>query len=392
VARDALHPSGTDLLAHDDFPDWEAALRYFGERAKRERVVLVLDEFPYLADAEPALPSLIQRFWDQEGRASKLRLVLCGSAQAVMEELQTERAPLFGRVDARLQLSPFDYREAALFLPRLSPADQAVAYGVLGGMPTYLTRWDDSVGTLANLRRLFADPTSSLIEEGEFVLSSELPEGSGYFRILRAIAAGHRTYGAIKTFADIEIERQLDRLLRIGLLERVVPVTEDPTRSKRAVYRIADNFLAFWFRFVYRHRADIARGLGREVVDRVIVPSLSDYMGEPWEEMCREFLRRQAARGRLPVHVTSLGRWWNRDNSVEIDAVGVEGHRVALAGSVKWAATVRRTELNRLRKAVEALPDRADELKFVLFARDQVREVQPEEASIFTAEDLYVAD
>src|SRR5262249_39405736 len=160
-------------------------------------------------------------------------------------------------------------------------------------------------------------PVSPLIEEGEFILSSEMAEASGYFRILNAIATGARTYGAIKDFAGIDIQRQLERLIAIELVERVVPVSEDPSRSKRAVYRIADNFLSFWFRFIYRHRSDIARGLGDEVLDRLVIPGLPDYMGEPWEEMCRDFVRRQAGGDRVPVEVSRVGRWWNRDNSVE---------------------------------------------------------------------------
>jgi hypothetical protein len=388
AARDALHPAGADLLALGEFPDWVSAFDYLADKARRERLVVVFDEFPYLVGAESGLPSIIQRFWDHAGRQTQLFLVLCGSAQAVMEELQAQRAPLFGRVDLRLQLRPFDYAEAALFLPRLAAAERALAYGVLGGMPVYLQRWNDGLGHRANLQRLFADSTSPLVEEGEYVLSSELPEASGYFRILHAIAAGERTYGAIKDFARIDIARQLDRLLGIGLVERVVPVTEDPTRTKRALYRIADNFLNFWFRFVYRHRVDVARGLGREVVDRVVIPGLADYMGEPWEEMCREFIRRKAASGRLPVEVSRVGRWWNQDNSVEVDIVGLRGKEVVLAGSVKWSRSAGAQELRELRRAVEALPERADDVRLAIFAREAIRGV--DEATLaFTAEDLY---
>jgi AAA+ ATPase superfamily predicted ATPase len=392
ATREALPPRGTDLLAHGDFADWEQALGYLARLAERRRLAVVLDEWPYLVESEPGLPSILQRFWDQRDRGSKLRLVLCGSAQSVMEELQHEQAPLFRRVDVRLQLRPFGYRDAARFVPRLAPAERAVCYAVLGGMPTYLSRWDDARGHRANLRRLFGDPSSPLIEEGEFVLSSELPEGAGYFRILRAIAAGSRTYGKIRDHARIDIARQLERLLAIGLVERVVPVTEDPARTKRACYRIADNFLAFWFRFVYPRRADVARGLGREVVDRAILPALPDYLGEPWEEMCRDFLRARAARGELPVEVSSIGRWWNADSSVEIDAVGVQGSRVVLAASAKWSATAGRGELARLARAAEQLPNRAPEVTLALFARDAVQGVLPDEALAFTSATLYSSD
>jgi hypothetical protein len=388
AARDALHPTGRDLLALGDFPDWTTAFDYFAEQAIGERLAVVLDEFPYLVESEPGLPSIIQKFWDHRGVKSQLVLVLCGSAQAVMEELQVERAALFGRVDLQLQLHPFPYSDAALFLPRLAPSERALAYGVLGGMPVYLQRWDDEAGYRSNLHRLFADPTSPLVEEGEFVLSSELPEGSGYFRILHAIASGDRTYGAIRDFAGIDIQRQLDRLLALGLVERVVPVTEDPSRTKRAIYRVGDNFLNFWFRFIYRHRSDISRGLGREIVDRVIIPEVSNYMGEPWEEMCREYVRRRAARGELPVEVSAVGRWWNRDNSVEIDVVAMQGRAVVMAGSAKWSRSAGNQELRALRRAAEALPNRADDVRFAIFARQEVRGVQ-DEALGFTAEDLY---
>jgi len=389
AARLALQPSGTDLLALGDFASWDVALDYLAEQAADERLLVVLDEFPYLIDSEQALPSLVQRFWDHRARDSHLMLVLCGSAQSVMLDLQSASAPLYGRIDQRLQVRPFAYREAALFTPGLSPAELAAVYGTLGGMPVYLTRWRTGQSRDANLRRLFGDASSPLVEEGEFVLTSELPEAAGYFRILHGIATGHRTFNALREFAAIDIKRQLDRLLKLGLVVREVPATEDPSRSKRVIYRIGDNFLDFWFRFVFRRRSDIARGQGRETVDRTILPGLNDHMGEVWEEMCRDFVRRRAAQGYLPVPVSSVGRWWNRDNSVEVDIVGLDGRTVVLAGSVKWSHTAGRAELLRLREAVEALPNRAEHVQLMLFARERIRDVEPTEALAFTAADLY---
>jgi len=387
--RRAVQPSGADLLALGDFPSWEVALEYLGEQAAARRLLVVLDEFPYLIDSEPALPSLIQRFWDHRGRTTRLMLVLCGSAQSAMLDLQKARAPLFGRIDRRLHVRPFAYPEAALFTPGLSPTELATVYGTLGGMPVYLSRWDVGRGRDANLRRLFGDASSPLVEEGEFVLTSELPEAAGYFRILHGVATGHRTFKALSDFAAIDIKRQLDRLLELGLVIREVPVTEDPLRSKRVVYRVGDNFLDFWFRFVFRRRADIARGLGREVVDRMILPRMNHYMGEVWEEMCRELLRRQATQGALPVPVSRVGRWWNRNHSVEIDVVGLDDRKVVLAGSVKWSRSVGRSELHRLQAAVEALPGRAEHVQLVLFAREAVRGIDADEALTFTGADLY---
>jgi len=388
AARDALAPSGTDLLAHGDFPSWVSALDYLAEQAASQRLLVVLDEFPYLEATEPALPSLVQRFWDHRGRASQLMLVLCGSAQAVMVDLQSHDAPLFGRVDHRVHVEPFAVRDAALFTPGVAAADAAAIYGILGGMPAYLSRWRTGQSRDANLRRLFGEAASPLIEEGEFVLTSELPDASGYFRILHGIAAGNRTFNALRDFSAIDISRQLDRLQRVGLVQREAPATEDPRRSKRAVShrRQPSPLLVSVCSSTARRRRSRA---WPGVVDRAIIPRLSDYMGEPWEEMCRDHVRRLAAGGALPVEVSTVGRWWNRDNSIEIDVVGLDDRKVVLAGSVKWAASSGRTELRRLQAAVEALPNRAPRVELVLFARERVRDVAPDEALTVTANDLY---
>jgi AAA+ ATPase superfamily predicted ATPase len=124
AAREALRPVDRDLLALGDFPDWPAALDYLGEQAKHERLALVLDEFPYLAALQPALPDMIQRFWDHRARTGRPMLILCGSAQAMMEDLQSRRGPLFGRATLRIRLQPLGHREAALFLPRLPPPNR----------------------------------------------------------------------------------------------------------------------------------------------------------------------------------------------------------------------------------------------------------------------------
>jgi len=139
---------------------------------------------------------------------------------------------------------------------------------------------------------------------------------------------------------------------------------------------------------VYPNRADIARGLGRQVVDRSILPNLSDHMGEPWEEICRGFVRDEATRGRLPVRLSRVGRWWNTDHSTEIDVVGMNGRRVVLAGSVKWSKRVGRSELDRLRRATESPPNRSEDLHLVLFARETVEDIDDHDVSTYTAADL----
>jgi AAA+ ATPase superfamily predicted ATPase len=144
--RGAIAESLADPLAAEvEFPDWGAALGFLAERAGSERLVVVLDEFPYLCEAQKSVPSQIQRFWDTRGKTSALMLVLCGSQVSFMEkEVLAERSPLFGRRTAQRRLEPLSPGETLPFFPRWKLADRVLAYAILGGMPAYLRRFDDA--------------------------------------------------------------------------------------------------------------------------------------------------------------------------------------------------------------------------------------------------------
>jgi hypothetical protein len=356
--------------------------------AERRRLLVVLDEFSYLVDGDRSIPSVIQRFWDAEGRQSRLRLVLCGSATSILEGLGAERAPLFGRFTARLQVHPFGYRQAALFHSSLDAADKIRAYAIVGGMPLYLRMWEPGQSLEPNLLRLIGTPAAPLLNEGELLLRTELPEAAGYFRIMAAVASGRTTFSEIKDAAGLDPTRALDRLVAVRLLERRAPMTADLDRTRARTYRIVDNFLAFWFRFVYPNRGEIERGLGSEVVRRLIVPRLDEHVGPVFEEICRDYVRIQAAAGRFEG-ITRVGSWWTKDGQAEIDVVAMSGRDVVLAGEAKWARTVDRRVLAHLAANAERLPRRSADMRFALFARAGFRGVEMDEAHLVTAEGLY---
>lgn len=317
------------------FPDWSTALDFVTDAAAGARLVVVVDELPYLSRSTPGVESIVQRWWDRGGRRSAVMLVLCGSAVAHMQAIIGAAAPLHRRATATIHLLPLDYRAAGLFLPDAPPTDRAIAYGVLGGTPLYLEQWSARASTRDNLMRLFGRATSPLVDAAELVLSGELPETEGHLRILQAVAYGHTRPKEIEEFARVATERPLKRLVTLGILDRRVPALEDPERSRRAIYRIRDPYSNFWFRFISPNRAHIARGLGAQLVDNTILPGLDDHMGAVFEEMAREHARDLAARGELiGEHVTA---WWSQDGQQEVDMVGVAGRRVGFVGTVKWS-------------------------------------------------------
>jgi AAA+ ATPase superfamily predicted ATPase len=334
---DAVRASlGTDgLPAGYVFPDWSTALDFVTDRATGRRLVLVIDEFPYLTGSTPGIESIVQRWWDRRGKDSTVMAVLCGSAVAYMEQIGGSAAPLHQRATATVRVAAMDYRAAGRFVGSLSPADRAVVYGILGGTPLYLDQWEPRASLRANLLRLFGSPASPLVDAAELVLSGELPELENAFRILQAVAIGKTRPGEIADYARVAVERPLKRLTLLGILERRVPALDDPARSKRSIYRIADPYFAFWFRFVAGHRASIARGLGAQLVDNRILPGLNDYMGGVFEEISREHARLLAARGDLAAD--RVDAWWSADGQHEIDIVGVSGRGIGFVGEAKWS-------------------------------------------------------
>lgn len=360
------------------FVDWTDVIRTLAQAAQREPLLLVLDEFPELRAGAPKIEQLMRAVWDEVHADTKLRVLLCGSAVRTMHAISEERSALHGRFDLRLALHPFRPHEAAMMLRDLAPADRARVWGICGGVPLYLSWWDQSASLGENLRSLACTPGALLRTEGELILATDGSTGGLTKQVLAAIAAGKNRHSEI--VEAVRSERQVSHILadleQLRLIERVVPVTDDPrARSGRTTYRIADNYLAFWLGLLERYIGEIDRGLGRSIA-RVLLGRLDDHMGPRYEEALREHLRRLAGDGVFGDEVSAVGPYWTRGGeSVEIDAVVLAGiPEVAVAmGECKWAARVNGAQIrSQLVQRARVLPRLAPEITYVVCARDQV--------------------
>ena len=366
---------GRDLL-FNPFHDWPDALDSLAQAAQDEPLLLVLDELPELVEVSPELPSVLRALWDRLAPASMLRVVVCGSAVRTMQAAQEERAPLYGRASLSLLVHPFRPYEAAAMLSPLRPADRALVWGIVGGVPLYLQWWDTEKSVRDNLAELACRPGAPLLTEGQLVMATEADAGDLASQVLFAVANGRTKHNEIADAVKADPTRTLERLVELRLLERLVPVTEDPRRTRRRVYRLADNFLAFWLGVLAPHRAEIERGLG-ETILTVLLQELDDHMGPRYEEGFREHLRRLAAAGKLGPEVVAIGpHWTGAEEPAEIDAVVLSGRRreAVLVGEAKWAREVDASRVVReLQRKAAFLPRVADELRFAVCGRDRVK-------------------
>lgn len=376
-------------LAERPYRDWQEALEDLAALAEDQPMLVVLDEFPELVRSSPELPNVIRAFLDRTHGHTRLRLLLCGSAVQYMESALEYRAPLYGRFDLTLQLHPFTPSESALMLPEVSPATRAVVHGLLGGVPLYLSWWDQDESVTENLRRLLCRPGAALLSEGQLILATEAEPGELPAAVLHAIAAGKTKHNEIKDWVGAEPTRTLDRLVRMRMVERLQPVTETAT-SRRRIYRITDNLLAFYLSVVNRHVPEIERGLGESILP-TIMRSLDDHLGDPWEAAFRDHLRRMAVRGDLASDVVAVGPYWTADGGNEIDALVLAGRarEPVLAGEAKWAKEVSAPRIAaRLQRKLESLPGDQAEVQLAVCAREQVHDA-PDGTRSITAADIY---
>ena len=342
----ALLTEGASDFYMPEFSDFESLLLYIDHLCKnsdgQERLVIAIDEFPYLAASYPAISSMLQSHIDQCWKNSNLFLILCGSSMSFMEEqVLGYKSPLYGRRTAQFKLHPFSYFEAKEMLSEFSTEEQAVLYGVTGGIPEYLSRIRSNQSMDDNIKELFFDESGRLFDEPGNLLKQELQDPSSYHSIITAIAGGASRLNEIATktgLASSGCSAQIQSLITLGIIKKETPLTEG-IKSRKTLYTLEDFMFLFWYRFVRPNLSGIMRGIGETIYEVSVKPQISHFMGYIFEEICKQYLYLPQIYMTLPFPAGEFARWWGNNpkkkRQEEIDLMAENGLE-AIFGECKW--------------------------------------------------------
>lgn len=356
----ALQTILDDVTGQMQFEDWEAAVGQMFSVARKKRLVVVIDEFPYLVEAVPDFVSILQAAWDREAKRGKLFLLLSGSHYHMMhEQFLSGKGPLYGRSTADLLLQEIEPGQIELFLPRYSPRQIVETYSIVGGVPKYLEMWDDRKPVFWNLGKIILSPTSILRQEAVFLVQDEIPEPRTYLAVLEAIGLGARTPGQIGKHAGLAVShvgKYLHTLQQFGFVRRIVSLDVQDVRNTRiSRYEIKDPYLRFYYGFIYPNWSLIEQGRMERMI-AIIEEGFDAFVAKTgYEELARRLLVTLGDGNGLPFVPDTVGRIWNRKIEIDVAAVNRRLKSVIL-GECKWTSQ----KMNE--KDLDSLMDRSRSL------------------------------
>lgn len=316
------------LLSHIVVQNWDEIFRMIVQDNIDSKKVIVIDEFQYLGKVNSSFPSIFQRIWDEILMDKNVMVILCGSLINMMEsQTLNYNSPLYGRRTGQIKLKqiPFEnYKE--FFDGKITEKQLIEKYAVTGGVPKYIEHFNNKNDIYDEIQQSIMNKQSYLYDEPTFLLQNEVSEVGSYFSIIKSIAAGNRKLGNISSNLSVSptnLSKYLQTLINLDIIEREVPITEhNPEKSKKGQYKIKDNFIAFWFQFIYPNKAFLEMGEDAVVIDKIKKSFIDNHVAFIYEEICKEKMWNLNINGKLNMSFSKLGRWWN--SKQEIDFLGID--------------------------------------------------------------------
>ena len=332
-------------LQNAAFTDWLDLFQVIADYKTEEKKVLVIDEFPYLVKTNPAFPSILQNAWDEILKDSNVMLILSGSLIGMMQKhTLSYDSPLYGRRTAQMRLAPLPFTD--IYGVQKMPFEQAVEqYAVTGGVPKYLEFFEDDRGLEEQLKDAVLSKSGFLYEEPNFLLKSEFLTAVNYFSIIRAIADGNHKLGKIAGVLGQEtsaLTPYLSTLSDLGFIEKKTPVTEkNPEKSRKGLYFILDNFIRFWFHYVYPYKGELELDNMQIVLDEIRKDFVEKFVAFAYEDICKNIFADLCKNGTISFVPSRIGSYWlnDFDGDTEIDVMAIDHQNKRIfAGECKYHA------------------------------------------------------
>lgn len=320
---------GNEILKRANIEDWDIIFQELVKYKPDRKKLIVIDEFQYLGKANKAFPSIFQKIWDTILKDKNLMVILCGSLVSLMEEQTLSySSPLYGRRTGQIKLGQIRFEHYHDFFKGKDRKELIEYYSITGGVPKYIELFDDSEDIFTAIYKNILSKQSFLYEEPIFLLQNEVSEIGSYFSIIKAIAAGNHKLSKIASALEVKqtnLSKYLKTLIDLDILERQVPITEEnPEKSKRGLYRIKDNFIEFWFKFIYPYKNFIETNNVDIVLNKIKKNIVDNHISFVYENICIDEMWSLNSMNTWDFHFDRVGRWWN--NNTEIDIIAYDSN------------------------------------------------------------------
>ena len=344
---------GNELLMSASINNWDMIFKVWLETASDKKKLMVIDEFQYLGKANEAFPSIFQRIWDTILKDRNVMVILCGSHISMMEsQTLMYSSPLYGRRTGQIQLKQIPFRYYHEFLPDKNEKELIEYYAITGGVPKYIEVFYDSDNLYKAIDNNVLSKQGFLYDEPNFLLGREVTEVGSYFSVIKTIAAGNRKLSKIATALELKqtgLTKYLKTLINLDILEREVPITEDnPEKSKKGLYKIKDNFMAFWFQFVFPNLSYIESGHRESAMKKIRANLTDSHISYVYEDICLEKMWNLNADGTWGFSFDKAGRWWDNNNEIDIVAIDSSGKDIIFGECKYWNNVVGTAVLDEL--------------------------------------------
>ncbi len=302
------------------FSDIESLLKYVFELSTKEKLVLVLDEYPYLRESVNGMDSILQALVDKYRETAKLTLIVLGSYVEVMRSLLEHANPLYGRVDLTIDLKQMDYYESSFFYPNYSPEDKVRIYSVFGGIPYYNRLIDDAKSVKENIIELIASPGARLENEVSMYLNAELSKIVNANEVIEALSRGFSRYSDILSQSHVSsgptLVDVLDKLIRMEVVVKTAPIN-DLSNKKKIGYYICDNLSLFYYRYNFKYSSQMKIMDSEIFYKKYIEKDFEEYyVPRMFETVCRQYLIRKNRAGEIDPVIEKIGKYYY-DNPTE---------------------------------------------------------------------------